>query len=83
MFVSFRLLVVESIGPNRPTELFRYPLDRAIRHFATPRLYTEWVKNLDWRVSATPPSRWTITPLFYSQSTDLPVLRGRRAYAGH
>ena len=30
---------------------------------------------LDPRVSATTPSRWTITPLFYSQSTDLPVLR--------
>ena len=32
-------------------------------------------QNLDPRLSATPPSRWTITPLFYSQSIDLPVLR--------
>ena len=36
----------------------------------------------DLRVSATPPSRWTITPLFYSRSTDLPVLRGRRCVRG-
>ena len=34
------------------------------------------------RVSAMPPSRWTKTPLFYSQSTDLPVLRGRRCGDG-
>ena len=33
-------------------------------------------------VSATPPPRWTITPLFYSRSTDLPVLRGRRRVDG-
>ena len=33
-------------------------------------------KNLDPRVSSTTPSRWTITPLFYSRSTDLTVLRG-------
>jgi hypothetical protein len=37
---------------------------------------------LDARVSATTPSRLTITPLFYSRSTDLPVLRGRRCVRG-
>ena len=26
--------------------------------------------------------RWIITPLFYSQLTDLPVLRGRRCVRG-
>ena len=30
----------------------------------------------------TPPSKWIKTPLFYSQSTDLPVLRGRRCVDG-
>ena len=39
-------------------------------------------QNQDPRVSATPPSRWTIMPLFYSQSTDFPVLRGRRCVRG-
>ena len=37
---------------------------------------------LNLRVSATPLPRWIITPLFYSQSTDLPVLRGRRCIRG-
>ena len=51
---------------------------RAARR-AAPRLYKKTgTNNLNPRVSATPLSRWTITPLFYSQSTDLPVLRGRR-----
>ena len=42
-----------------------------------PQVSTKTGQNPKPRVSATIPSRWTITPLFYSQSTDLPVLRGR------
>ena len=41
----------------------------------------KWTQNLNPRVSATLP-RCTMTPLFYSQSTDLPVLRGRRCVDG-
>ena len=34
------------------------------------------------RVSATPLYIWTKTPLFYSRSTNLPVLRGQRCWKG-
>ena len=40
-------------------------------------------QNPNPRLSTTPLPRWTLIPLFYSQSTDLPVLRGRRCDAGH
>ena len=84
MFVSFRLLVVESVLFTSATVR---PIKGSVRaarfdDFATPRLYKKKAQNLDPRVSATPPSDWTITPLFYSQSTDLPVLRGRRCVDG-
>ena len=51
-------------------------------HPATPLSRRYGAQYLDPRVSATSPSRWTTTPLFYSQSTDLPVLRGRRCVRG-
>ena len=54
----------------------------AIRRLCEPTFYVKTAQTLNLRVSATPPSRWTIMPLFYSQSTDLPVLRGRRYVDG-
>ena len=39
-------------------------------------------QDLKPRVPATISSRWIITPLFYSRSTDLPVLGGRRYVDG-
>ena len=57
-------------------------MSRAIRQLRDPAFICRSVQNLDPRVSATEPSRWTIIPLFYSQSTDLPVLRGRRCGRG-
>ena len=59
------------------------PLESSARNddFA-PHVYVKRQNHLDPRVSATPLSRWTTTPLFYSQSTDLPVLRGRRCVDG-
>ena len=59
------------------------PLEPRDSTNSRPHVYVKiGAQNLDPRVSATPPSRWTITPLFYSQSTDLPVLRGRRCVRG-
>ena len=40
-----------------------------------PHYLVDTGQNLDPRVPATPPPRWIITQLFYSRSTDLPVLR--------
>ncbi len=54
----------------------------AIRRLCAPTFMQRQVEDQDPRVSATPPSRWTMTPLFYSQSTDLYVLRGRRYVDG-
>ena len=56
---------------------------RACESQSAPRDGVKGAQNLDLRVSATTPPKWTITPLFYSRSTDLPVLRGRRSVAGH
>ena len=39
-------------------------------------------QNLNLRVSAIPLPRGSVPPLFYSQSTDLPILRGRRCVGG-
>ena len=84
MFVLIRLLVEESIQPastfTEPSLLIR--MSREIRRLRYRAFVHRVAQNLDPRVSATPPSRWTITPLFYSQSTDLPVLRGRRCVDG-
>ena len=84
MFVFIRLLVVESIQPastfTEPSLLIR--TSRWIRRLRAPGFMRNREKFLDPRVSATTPSRWTITPLFYSQSIDLPVLRGRRHVDG-
>ena len=49
---------------------------RQIGDFGTTRLWQRWANFLDLPVSATTPSRWTITPLFYSQSTDASVFTG-------
>ena len=54
----------------------------AKRRFRAPAFLRRRARNPNLRVSATPPPRWTIAPLFYSQSTDLPVLRGRRCVRG-
>ena len=84
MFVSFRLVVVESIQPastfTEPSLLIR--TSRGIRRLRYHAFMYRRINKQDPRVSATPPSGWTITPLFYSQSTDLPVLRGRRYVRG-
>ena len=84
MFVSFRLLVVDSIQPastfTEPSLLIR--TSRGIRRVWHRRFIFKRAQNTDPRVSATPLSRWTITPLLYSRSTDLPVLRGRRCVRG-
>ena len=58
------------------------PLGPPETEISRPRVSTKSRSEPNPRVSATPPSRWTITPLFYSQSTDLPVLRGRRYVDG-
>ena len=84
MFVSFRLVGVESIQLastfTEPSLLIR--TSRANRHLRALAFVQRMARYLNPRVSATTPSRWTITPLFYSQSTDLPVLRGRRCVRG-
>jgi hypothetical protein len=84
MFVSFRLLVVESVLFTSATVR---PIKGSVRaarfdDSGDPTFMCKLAKNLDLRVSATSLSRWIITPLFYSRSTDLPVLRGRRCGDG-
>ena len=84
MFVSFRLLVVESVLFTSATVR---PIKGSVRaarfdDFGPPTFMCKQAWILDPRVSATPLPKWTITPLFYSQSTDLPVLRGRRYVRG-
>ena len=84
MFVSFRLLMVESVLFTSATVR---PIKGSVRaarfdDSGTPRFMCKRPQNLNLRVSATPLSRWTKTPLFYSRSTDLPVLRGRRYVRG-
>ena len=75
VYVRFLPFVSGRVHLGRMTpHLVRAPLEP----HASLHTFYEGAKNLNPRVSATPPSRWTITPLFYSQSTDLPVLRGRR-----
>ena len=49
--------------------------DRAPRPSRAPLSRRYGAQYLDPRVPATPPSRWTMPPFFYSRSTDLPVLR--------
>ena len=53
-----------------------------IRQLRDPAFTYRLAQDLNPRVSATPPPRWTKTPLFHSRSTDLPVLRGRRCVRG-
>ena len=59
-----------------------FTIDRLARSPRTTVRRRSTRKAPDPRVAATPPPRWTIKPLFYSRSTDLPVLRGRRCVRG-
>ena len=84
MFVFIRLLVVDSIQPastfTEPSLLIR--MSRGIRQLRCHAFIQRLAKSPNLRVSATPLSRWTIKPLFYSRSADFPVLRGRRCGDG-
>ena len=64
MFVSFHLLMVESVLFTSATVR---PIKGSVRaarfdDSGTPRFMCKQAQNLILRVSATPPSRWTITP---------------------
>ena len=85
VYVRFLSFVGGRFHLNRlsATELFEViRQSRAIRPLRALAFTYRWTKYLDLRVSATSLPEWTITPLFYSRSTDLPVLRGRRCVRG-
>ena len=73
MFVSFRLLV-ESMQPAWTSARSCTPQSLAIQGIRDLRLGSNAVKTRPATISDAT-IQMTITPLFYSQSTDLPVLR--------
>ena len=82
--VFFPLLLGKSIQPTRTnTEVAHVPsMVRAVRRLRAPAFIPRWAQDLNLRVSAVTLPKGTIAPLFYPQSIDLPVLRGRRCVDG-
>ena len=73
--VYFLLIVVKAIQPARTiteaNEVIR--MDRAIPRLRNHTFIPRRAQDLNLRVSAVTLPRGIIAPLFYSQSTDLPV----------
>ena len=83
MFVSFRLLVVESIQAAWTSASAIMYSVKARRFVSRHAFRQRSAKNLKLRVSATPLPRWTITPLFYSRRPTCPFSAGRRPATEH